>query len=229
MRRYSTAACHGNNMMLCKIYVHMHWPQLRNLKQFEPDSLSVFHGMEGSSSIGNALDFRIPSALNLMMYLHWHHLKEIDEDREQAANRCCLTQHHFENSIQKCMITGESQDPLPVLQMGNELTKVMLAKPCIVDKCADCYKGNGNVSFWHKGPWICEKVESALNGNSTAIADSASLKALWLDCLEKVPDARCRSCKLVKHKTDIFEASQKAYTWWDHQNYETKSSSMWSK
>ena len=178
--------------------------------------------MESSSSIGNAMDFRIPSALNLMMYLHWHHLTEVDEDRAQAANRCCVTQHRWENSIQKCMITGESCEPLSVLHMGNELTKVMLAKPCIVDQCAECYKGNGTVSFWHKGQWVCEKVESALNGNSTAMTDSASLKALWLDCLEKEPDLRCRPCKLVKDKSNIFEASQRAYTWWDRQHYATK-------
>ena len=56
---------------------------------------SSVYAMDPLTSIGSAIDFRMPSELNLLMYLHWHHMKDPDDDREKAADLCHLVRHIF--------------------------------------------------------------------------------------------------------------------------------------
>ena len=176
---------------------------------------SSVYAMEPLTSIGSAIDFRMPSGLNLMMFLHWHRMKDPDDVREKAADLCHLVRHEYEENIHKCMIIREAAEPVPRLKRRTQQCQNMNVLSCNKHNCGDCFKGNGNLSFWFRGPWVCEKVLNILNGNLLAPDDEVSLKTVWLDCLDKAPDQRCPTCKEVKDKGEIFHASQIAYAFWD--------------
>jgi hypothetical protein len=171
--------------------------------------------MDSLTSIGSAIDFRMPSELNLLMYLHWHQMKDPDNDREKAADLCHLVRHIFDDNIHRCMIIRQALEPVPRLLRRTQQFQSMNVLSCNKMNCGDCFKGNGTLSFWFRGPWVCETVLNILNGNLLAPNDEVSLKTVWLDCLNKAPDQRCPTCKNVKDKIDIYHASQKAYAFWD--------------
>jgi len=182
--------------------------------------------MDPLTSIGSAIDYRMPSGLNLMMYLHWHQMKDPDEIREKSADMCHLVRHDYDDNIHTCMILRASPEPVPRLMRRTKQFQDMNVLSCNRFECGDCFKAKGNLSFWFRGPWVCEEVLSILNGNLDTADDEVSLKVVWLDCLDKLPDQRCPTCQQVKNKDEIFHASQIAYAFWD-QYIEDRKLSGW--